>query len=131
MENKLSENFSYRGFRYTQIDRENNCAIYLQGNDVPIESKDYYFCYEVIRIKNQKAHSSVIEGKEVYYPAKEIYPSDKDWGLSGWTFKNFSDAKGYFLNLSKKVPCSSQAIVKKENLTQLSLLNFESNLITQ
>ncbi len=131
MENKLSEKFNYRGFRYTQIDRENNCAIYLQENDVPIESKDYFFCYEVIEIKKQKAHSSLIDGKEVYYHAKEIYPSDKDWGLSGWTFKNLSEAKGYFLSLSKKVPCSSQARAKTKDLTQLSLMNFESNYITQ
>jgi hypothetical protein len=117
LENKLQENFSYRGFRFTQVEREKNIAIYLMENDVPIESKDYYFCYEVIKIKKQKAHSTFIEGKEVYYPEKEVYPNDKSWGLSGWTFKDISEAKAYFINLSEKVPHSSQATVKTEDLT--------------
>ncbi len=116
MENKLAEIFKTKGFRYTKIDRNNNFAIYLQENDVPIDSKEYFFYYEVIKIKKRKAHSSVFGGKEVYYPAKEVYPNSKDWGLTGWTFKNFSEAKAHFLTLTKKVPHSSQGRVKTEDL---------------
>ena len=121
MENKLPENFTYRNFRYTQIERENNIALFSVENDVPIESKDYFFFYEVIRIKKQQAHSTVIQGNEVFYPAKEIYPGDKDWGLSGWTFRDFSEAREYFLNLAKKVPQRTQERVKIKDLEQLSL----------
>jgi len=116
MGNKLPENFRFKGFRYTQIDRNNNFALYLQENDFPIDHKEYFFYYEVIKIKKRKAHSSVFWGKEVYYPAKEVYPNSKDWGLSGWTFKDFSEANEYFLNLCKKVPHRSQGIVKTEDL---------------
>ena len=124
MENKLPENFRAKNFRFTQIERNKSFALYLKENDVEKESKDYFFCYEVIKIKKQKAHSSVIEGKEVYRSAKEIYPNTKDWGLSGWTFKTFPEAKAYFINLTDKVAHSSQGIVKTENLT-ISLTNRE------
>ena len=117
MEDKLQESFSHRGFSYTQLERQNDSSIFLVENDVPIESRYYFYFYEVIKIKKQKARSSVIQGKEVYYPAKEIYPGDKDWGILGWTFKGISEAMAYFLNLTKKVPCSSQSTVKTEDLT--------------
>lgn len=101
---RLPKNFSLRGFRYTQVKRENDHAIYLQENDVPIDSKDYYFYYEVIQIKKQKAHQTIIKGQSILYPEKEVYPNNKSWGLSGWTFKSFTHAEAHFLKLIKKVP---------------------------
>ncbi len=128
MENKLSENFRFKGFRYTQIDRNNNFAIYLQENDVPIGNKEYFFYYEVIKIKKQKAHSSVIQGKEIYHSAKEIYPNSKAWGLSGWTFKNFSEAEEHFIRLTKKVPYRSEGTVKTEDFIHSSAAQKEKQL---
>ena len=117
---QLAKNFTLKGFRYTQVKRENDYAIYLQENDVPINSKDYYCYYEVIKIRKQKALQTLIQGKSVLYPAKEVYPNIKNWGVTGWTFKSFTNAEAHFLKLTKKVPCSSQSIAKKGNLDSSS-----------
>lgn len=116
MENELQKNFKFRGFRFTQIERTKDFALYLQENDVPTDSKEYFFYYEVIKIKKQNEHSTLIEGKPVFYPAKEIYPNDKSWGHSGWTFKHFNEAKAYYIKLVEKVSHSSQGKAKTENL---------------
>jgi len=128
MGNKLAEDFKTKGFRFTQIDRDNNFAIYLQENDVPTDNKEYFFYYEVIKIKKQKAHSSVIQGKEVYHSAKEIYTNSNNWGLSGWTFKNFSEAEEYFIRLTKKVPYRSKGTVKTEDFIHSSAVQKKKQL---
>lgn len=113
---KLAECFKQKGFRFTQLERNNDYAVYLKENDVPIDSDSYYFSYEVIQIKKQKASTVSIGGKEINYPAKEVYPGDKSWGASGWTFRDGTEAKAYYITLTEKVPCSASIEVKTEDL---------------
>ena len=74
---KLEKSFTKKRFRYSQMWRNNKFAIYLRENDVPSDADDYYFHYELIRIKKRRK-AVVMFGTEL--PASELYPADKDWG---------------------------------------------------
>ena len=87
---KLEKSFTKKGFRYSQMWRNDKFAIYLRENDVPSDADDYYFYYELIRIKKRK-NSVVVFGVE--FPPSELYPADKDWGGIGWTFFCLKEAE--------------------------------------
>ncbi len=93
---KLAASFRQKGFRFTQIERTGNFAIYLKENDVPFDSNEYHFSYEVIKIQVQRSRAFLSAGKEVNYPAREVYPGDKSWGVLGWTFRDGTKAREYF-----------------------------------
>jgi hypothetical protein len=74
----LPKEFRHDEFKYRQIARENNAAIYEQiWTGCPNPS----VCYEVIRIRRRKAFQ--IDGRFVE-PA-EIYPKSEAWGTDGFT----------------------------------------------
>jgi len=87
---KLEKSFTKKGFRYSQMWRNDKFAIYLQENNVPTDADDYYFYYELIRIKKRRK-PVVMFGVEL--PPSEIYPVDKDWGSIGWTFSSLKEAE--------------------------------------
>jgi len=87
---KLEKSFTKKRFRYSQIWRNSKFAIYLRENDVPSDADDYYFHYELIRIKKRRK-AVVMFGTEL--PASEVYPADKDWGGIGWTFFSLKEAE--------------------------------------
>lgn len=125
MENKLPESFKSKGFQFTQVDRTNDFAIFLKENG-PIESENYYFCYEVIKVQRQKANTISIGGNKIFYPQREVYPGDKSWGVLGWSFRTLPEAKVYFAKLTEKVSPSAYSEVKTEDLGQYSI--FESRV---
>ena len=87
---KLEKSFTKKGFRYSQMWRNDKFAIYLQENDVPSDAADYYFYYELIKIK-KRIKTVVLFGVEI--PPSEVYPADKDWGGLGWTFSRLKEAE--------------------------------------
>ena len=99
----LEQNFISKGFRFTQRKRNDNFAIYLKENNVPVDSPLYYFCYEVIKIRKREAESFYRSGTSIELPQRELYPNDNSWGLYGWTFQDLNTAEAYYIKLSEKV----------------------------
>ena len=77
----LNTTFEKRGFQYQQVLREGQVAIYSQTLN------DRIIAYEVIKIKQAPAH----ERGGVQFPEMELYPSDEQFGLNGWSFGNYGD----------------------------------------
>jgi hypothetical protein len=89
----LPKEFRRDGFKYRQIAREGDAAIYEQtllGCPEPSRS------YEVIRIRRREGFQ--IGGRFVE-PA-EVYPSSKVWGVDGFTFTNRKKARAKFFEIS-------------------------------
>jgi hypothetical protein len=75
----LSKEFKHDGFKFRQIAREGNAAIFEQTWSACPEPS---VCYEVIRIRRRDGFQ--INGRSVE-PA-ELYPASEAWGVDGFTF---------------------------------------------
>ena len=83
---KLKLQFVKKKFKYTQLWRDDNWAIYLKENDVPTDAENYFFHYELVNIRIRKEDIiRKVFGKELTTLAGEYYPNDNEWGLYGWT----------------------------------------------
>ena len=83
---KLKLQFIKKKFKYTQMWRDDNWAIYLKENDVPKVAENYFFRYELVKIRIQREDIiRKVFGKELTTLAGEYYPNDNEWGLYGWT----------------------------------------------
>ena len=104
---KLEKIFDSKGFRYSQIQRNSNVALYRQEAlkrkssisffDKVAEGDEYFVHYEVILIKKQIESKAMFKGVQVTFEAKESYPKDKEWGDHGWTFFSLREAEYYFI----------------------------------
>ena len=95
----LEKEFIYDGFQHLQQDREGNYAIYarLAVDPRTLEVfKEALTHYEVIRIKIQKPSTITLEGAVFNIEEKEIYPKHYAWGIDGFSFHNYADAKNFF-----------------------------------
>lgn len=83
----LDTQFTENEALYTQIRRCGNVALYHRRRSGKVNWEDF----EVIRIRSQKAGVSFRKNGEetvkVEFEAKELYPSDNQWGDFGWTFQ--------------------------------------------
>lgn len=79
----LKNSFIKKGFQYDQLLREDMLAMYSQKSNI----SGLIVAYEVIKIKTAPAH----ERGGVPFPAMELYPSDEQFGLNGWSFGNYGD----------------------------------------
>ena len=122
----LEETFISKGFRFTQMKRNDNFAIYLKESNVALDNALYYFCYEVIKIRKREAEAFKRFGKLIELPLREIYPTDNNWGLYGWTFKDLKSAEVYFIKLSEKVSSTANRKVKNSKLDQYQLEIFSA-----
>lgn len=87
---KLQTEFEKRGFKFLQLWRNNKFALYEVTN---AETKDMF--YEFIKIKI--ANESNFRGK--HFDKREIYPSDNEWGLNGFTYRHLdAETKEHILN---------------------------------
>jgi hypothetical protein len=71
-------------FRYDLIKRIKDYAVVSQTNlrvDAPVR-------YELWRIRKQKE----THWGDIKYKAKENPPTDKQWGVDGWTYFHLEDA---------------------------------------
>lgn len=81
---KIEKTFSSKGFEFKQIMRDGDMAIYEKcapGSKNPN--------YELIHITSHNGY--VIGGNKI--PPSEVYPSDTQWGVHGWTYVTLKDAK--------------------------------------
>lgn len=74
---KLQTEFESAGFKYKQIHREKNYAIYERKYIDSLSDPHY----EAIKILSHNGME--IAGKKI--PASEYYPSSNSWGTSGYT----------------------------------------------
>jgi hypothetical protein len=89
---KLEKEFTKKGFKFSQVTRKGNAAIYKQesvsiNNPKPV--------YEVIQIKSHNGYE--IGGSKI--AAAEVYPGSTQWGLLGWTYQDFPAAEKRFKKL--------------------------------
>jgi len=74
----LPKEFRRGGFKYQQIAREGNAAIYEQRWTGCAEPS---VCYEIIRIRKREGFQV---GSRFVGPA-EVYPNSQTWGVDGFT----------------------------------------------
>jgi len=75
----LLTQFRRDGFKYRQIAREGNAAVYEQSwSGCPNPS----VCYEVIRIRRRDG----FQIGDRFVEAAEVYPNSEAWGVDGFTF---------------------------------------------
>ena len=120
----LEQKFISKGFSFVQRKRNNNFAIYLKENNAPVDSPSYYFFYEVIKIIKRQAESFKRFGTLIELLLRELYPTDNNWGLCGWTFEDLKRAEVYFIKLSEKVDSTVNRKVNNSNLIEYQLSIF-------
>ena len=110
----IKTEFNYRQFKYKQIFREKDVAIYSQQEK---DENSEFLDYEVIIIKTHNGYK--IGGIEV--EPSEIYPSDSQWGVYGWTYMTEDEARkkaGYLLrksNVRQKIKKRAAKTVDRNN----------------
>jgi hypothetical protein len=89
---KLEKEFTKKGFKFTQVMRKGNAAIYKQE---AVSVKDPKANYEVVQIKSHNGYE--IGGSKI--AAAETYPGSTQWGLLGWTYQDLPTAEKRFKKL--------------------------------
>lgn len=89
----LEKEITSKGFKYTQLLREDKLAIYEQSKEGHDVKK-----YEVIVIDSHDGYE--IGGQQVL--PSEMYPSSTLWGVKGFTMENYDDALKKIKFLKKK-----------------------------
>jgi len=84
--------FTDRSYRYTQLKRQGDIAIYQQQH----KAHAAVIRYEVVRIRPRPA-TTLPSG--VLLPEREAYPSSSAWGTDGWTFYKLADAEAFAATL--------------------------------
>jgi hypothetical protein len=95
----LEKEFIRNGFQHLLQDRQGEYAIYtrLSVNPRTLEvDKETLIHYEVIRIKIQRPSTIILEGAVFNIEEKEVYPKDYAWGVDGFSFNDYADAKNFF-----------------------------------
>lgn len=95
----VSTDFSENQFRFKQVFREGDLAIYekRQGKLSP--------CFEVVAIRRHDGYE--IAGNKV--PPSEIYPSSENWGTHGFTCPTIEAAHKKISKLRRRVDLQSPA----------------------
>jgi hypothetical protein len=93
-------------FRYTQIRRIGNLAIYTQEH-----RPSGIVRYEVIKIRLQREHTWP---NGVVTPEKEAYPGSHAWGRDGWTFFRLPDAEVHLASLPQGPVLDAEPVEETE-----------------
>jgi hypothetical protein len=93
---KLEKQFVKKGFKFTQVTRKGDVAIYKQES---VAVKDPKANYEVVIIKSHNGYE--IGGSKIV--AAEVYPGSTQWGLLGWTYPDLSGAEERFKKIIKEL----------------------------
>ncbi len=86
--------FEDRNFRYTQLERQGDIALYSQSQEHKASGT---VRYEVVRIRVQQAHTWP-NGHTT--PEHEAYPGSTRWGTDGFTFFARVDATAKIASLT-------------------------------
>jgi len=89
----LAMQFEDRTFRYTQVARDGNVAIYTQEHKLSGVIR-----FEVATIRIEKEHTW--PGGNVS-PEREAYPGSSAWGIRGWTFYTCAAAEAHMTQLQQ------------------------------
>ena len=83
----VETDFTEKGFRYTQIAREGEWAVYHKTK----ESGSYFSNeYEVVRIKQARLHPK--DPNPEGWDKREAYPASRRWGRHGFTILGREEA---------------------------------------
>jgi hypothetical protein len=88
----LPKEFTAKSFKYTQLIREGDLAIYKQ--EKPGEK---VITFEVVKISRHSLYK--LGGVDI--PAAETYPSTSTWGQNAWTLTTYEDALKKYNQLKK------------------------------
>jgi hypothetical protein len=102
---KLNKEFESAGFKYKQIHREDNYAIYERKY---IDSINKH--YEAIKI--QSHNGMEIAGKKL--PPSEFYPSSNSWGRYGFTCITKQEAYNRLDRMMKEDVTNKERAAKKK-----------------
>jgi hypothetical protein len=97
----LKTHFRKNGFKYRQIAREGDLAIYEQKW---AGCADPSVCYEIVRIRR---HEGFMIGGKFVEPS-ETYPHSEAWGDQGWTLTDKDAAFAKLRDLAAKIKCLPQ-----------------------
>jgi hypothetical protein len=100
---KIEKSFVSKGFEFKQVLRNGDMAVYEKHAPGSKCSS-----YELIHITSHNGY--IIGGNNI--PPSEVYPSDSQWGVHGWTYTTLKDAKA---NLEDKA-----AVIEKNKVTKKS-----------
>ena len=81
----IETEFEDRLFRYRQVARQGDVAIYTQEHKASRVQR-----FEVVHIRTQREHTWP-DGTVT--PEKEAYPASASWGRRGWTFSTLAGAQ--------------------------------------
>lgn len=97
----LGTSFGKNGYHYEQVVREGNVAIFRQR----LRPGEGELAFEVIVIK--VVPESTMFGKVI--PAREVGPSNEDFGKLGWTYPELSRAKAKMAEVLAKGVSQSES----------------------
>ena len=80
----LATEFEDRTFRYAQVERQGNVALFSQTHKLSGVVR-----YEVVRIRVAPAHTWP---NGTTSPEREAYPGSSSWGQLGWSFHSLAAA---------------------------------------
>ena len=104
---KLEKEFESAGFKYKQIHREKNYAIYERKYMDSLSDPHY----EAIKILSHNGME--IAGKKL--PPSEYYPSSNSWGTNGYTCINKKAAYNRLDRMMKEDITNKERAAKKKN----------------
>ena len=104
MDSTLPLQFKKHEWHYEQEVREGDIAIYRRWKvySRPTADKDGPGAvhYEVIRVGWQDAY---IDNRRIQHEAGELYPTSREWGKKGWTFKTLPEAMEKYNTLKARL----------------------------
>jgi len=89
----LEQEVKTRGFTYKQVWRNKNFAIYEQWCDYEDGKGLQLIAFETFKIQKIKAG----ERFGTFYPDRENFPRNEDWGTYGFTARTLLEAKQILL----------------------------------
>ena len=69
-----------------------NATLIMRNEGVALYQRDKNI-FEVFKRKYRQEKKVTFKGKEVIYPAGEIYPSNEDFGVWAWCYTSLEDAE--------------------------------------
>jgi hypothetical protein len=91
---QIETEFTQKGWQLRQLSRVDDIAIYERSKEGAAPH------YEVVRIKSHNGFQ--IPGTEQMSEPAEYYPSEKSWGVDGFTFSTIKDASERLAKLTQQ-----------------------------
>jgi hypothetical protein len=104
----LKTEFTHKGFRYNQLYREGDFAIFhMVAEKGTLHQKSFDCGFEVVIIKRHDGYE--LAGTKIE-PA-EVYPGTSQWGSYGWTYRDLYHAELKFQELvTGKIPVDENPV---------------------